>query len=336
MRLIKFYQIGKKLWTSPGALWRALKSKEELMGVVYGENTEYLDALEHALDYLQDRFKILTRIGLKNILWAISIGLLTFWPLLWNWMLPEIRGAIWISMLLVILVSCWIVVNGIFNVRKLGRGNYFKLFSRIKHKPILATPPIAYRETDLKKGLGFRFSLFVLAIAILLNSVIIATPLRPAVVTPIRGGNSYVVPTIKFVCPGTRWEVRPKFYSGDILAVFVAPDEDNIWVIRASYSVRHVDLLKRADNWEAWLKSRLSSMLGNLVSNISVQLSPELDLEERIEAYVETVSDPELLKFIGDALIGQFNEHHEGILLVQGLKMEVAKVSMKEYRKAQQ
>lgn len=168
-----------------------------------------------------------------------------------------------------------------------------------------------------------RLPLILIFAVVILNSIVIASPIKPAIV----GGT--IIEQSQLVRPFTRWESRSRYLIGEKLVLFAAPDEDNIWVLRLTYSVRHIDLLEPAKNWETWLTSRLTSIMNNVYTNVMSTLPLDAD---PTEYYVAMVSDLALLAELGRVMKTQFNDHHKDVMVMQGITIVVEKITLAEYQ----
>lgn len=172
--------------------------------------------------------------------------------------------------------------------------------------------------------------IIILVGVILLNSIVIASPLKPAIV----GGS--IVARSQFVTPFTRWESRPRYLTGEKLVLFAAPDEDNLWAIRLTYSARRVDLFQSIGDWETWLTSRLTTITNNVYTQV-IQFAPAgASVAERTQLYVDAVSDPAFLAELTKVLRSQFNEHYSDILVMQGITMIVEKITLAQYQSSRE
>jgi len=174
--------------------------------------------------------------------------------------------------------------------------------------------------------------LISLILVILLNSILIASPLKPAVLfTTSVVSKHIIVERNTFVFPFTRWESRPRFLTGERNVPFADAGDDNVWIVQLTYSARHVDLLTPAGDWQTWLDNRLTTFLNNIYNGV-VPLAPAgSDKDARVALYVEEISRPATLAMLKDALKSQFNEHYQGLLIVQGLKLEIRRITLAEF-----
>jgi len=166
-----------------------------------------------------------------------------------------------------------------------------------------------------------------LILVTLLNSIIIASPLIPAIIQ----SKQIIVVGNTFIRPFTRWESRPRYLTGDETVAFADATDDNVWVIQLTYSARHVDLFTPVGDWQSWIVNRLTGILNNIYNGV-VQVTPAgSDKSARIALYVDEVSNPTVLAMLKNALKSQFNEHYRGLLIVQGLKLEIRMITLAKY-----
>lgn len=178
-----------------------------------------------------------------------------------------------------------------------------------------------------------KLPIFCLFLVVVLNSVVIASPAYPAIIThgPCRD-RVFEKPTIVF--PFTRWTTRPRFYSGSVVAYFDAIEDKEIWVLKATYSVKHEDISQEVEGWRLWLENVLSNYVVMMKNSFYTIAPANMTNEERVAFLTDNFSDPNLLLEIGNALMVNFNKAHEGLMRARSIRVEVMMLSLDEFLKA--
>jgi len=332
MRTLCYYEKDKTGWISPGELWQALRGDEKLT-ILAPESawlSDILWASDAAADELEQKWRFDAKNSLISVFWCFCAILVLFWPPLAIKM-PEIVQKVLLGLfgagILVEIAS----VAQIWRKKRLLATKDPKIRAA-KRKPANLSPPVAfYRPGANSPPKTAKVAFFCFLALLMLNSVILAFPGRPATVFPFQG-NPYVAKIPHLVVPGTQWQWQQEYYRGSIVAFLAAPeDEKTIWVIRVYYQVWHTDMLQRPGQWRSWMASRMSYFIGQISDNIWQEFPPDIEHEESVRLLVEAFQDPALQVALHDALIVHFNTHHEGVLRLQSVQLEVVEIPVSQY-----
>ena len=326
MKTIRFYNAKGKSWLSPGAYWAAINTKEKVHAIVHGKSIVYLHALNAAKSRLYNSFKRIIQRGATSFFLSIALLFVFMWPPVTSRMIFEIGVTIRIVFLISTLFGLYSVLQGILGIRKIKKIP-FPFFTSETGIP-LPPPPMAHRTIVETKKKYPIIPILLLVFVIFLNSLVIATPTYPAVIS---GALIAERPTL--VVPFTSWVERPRYIDSSGMGVFAVPAENEIWIVQVNYTIYHIDLLKGPYDWETWIEGRINFFSNNVVESIYQDMPVDLTLEEQFEYVKEYFSDRALLESIEGALMGQFAERYEGMqMLVAKAKIEM--LTVQQYQDA--
>jgi hypothetical protein len=328
MNLIRIYRIGTSAWTSPSGLLRAIRAKKKILPVVHGEiDIPWQNAVLLAWMRLYDQYKISRRRSVGNLLFSAAFALVFVWPIVATKIIPEILISIYLLSILSMLVAMSQLM-GSWRVPNVDVGKDF--LTPVKRTALL--PPIQAHRSILSDFRNYRPILpcILLVVAIFLNSVVIASPLHPAVV---HSDTPRVIQSAELVVPGTRWTPRQRYYAEKAMAYFAMPSEEEIWVVRLNYSAKRIDFIEDAEDWQDWMDRRLQSIVRNVTEYVAGGMPAGATADEIIEALVEVFEDEEFLTQMETALREQFNSEYGDVIVLQGVQAECGHINIAEYMK---
>jgi len=332
MRTLCYYEKDKKGWISSGALWRALRSNEEL-SVLAPEATQLskiLWASDAAATELEQKWLFDARNSLTSAFWCFCAILALVWPPLAEKM-PEMVQKVLLGLFGTGILAEIASMAQIWRKRRLLAAKDPKIRAASRKSIKLSPPAAFYRSGAHLPKKTTRIALFCLLALLALNSVVLAFPGRPAAVFPPQG-NPYIVKVPRLVIPGTQWQWRQEYYRGSVVAFLAAPeDEKTIWVVRVYYQVWHADMFQGPGQWRSWMAGRMSYFIRQISDSIWQEFPPDIEHEESVRLLVEAFQDPALQVALHDALIAHFNAHHEGALRLQAVQLEVIEMSVSQY-----
>ena len=317
MKTIRFYTAKGKSWLSPGAYWAAISTKEKIHAIVHGKGIVFTDALNAAQSRLYNSFKRVIQRGTTSFFLSLALLFVFTWSPVTTRMMFEIGAAIRIIFFLSTLLGLYSVLQGILGIRKIKK-TPFPCFTSERGIDLPA-PPMAHRTiVEVKKKYPIIPILF-LAFAFLLNSLVIATPTHPAVIS-----ETTIVEQPTIVTPFTKWVERPRYIASFGLGIFAVPADNEVWVVRVNYTIYHADLLKGPYDWEVWIEGRIGFFANNVIEGIYQDMPADFTPEEQFEFVKEYFSDRALLESIEGALISQFADRYPGMqMLVAKAKIEM-------------
>jgi hypothetical protein len=196
----------------------------------------------------------------------------------------------------------------------------------VRAGPYLAPPPMAHRPPKIPVR-RLTLGISILLVSLMLNSFVIATPTRPAVV------NGEVIEVSRWVVPGTGWEVRLRYLEDTAIAIFAAPDMDHIWVVRLDVDVEHIELFEDPGDWDGLLSSRLNYLVDQYANMFFAQVPAGTGTYETIEIVAGNFQDTDFQAHIKSALRGYFNFEYEGVLAIRGITLTVHCYGYNSYRR---
>lgn len=326
MKIIRFYSAKEKTWISPGAYWAALKTKKKVHAVMHGKMIVFTSALKNAREVLENSFSRMIQRGATSFFLSLALTLIFFWSPITARVLPEIGGVLKLGFFFSTLFGFSTFLQGILNLRKVKTTPFPSFTSETGIA--LPAPPMAHRTiVGVKKRYPIIPILF-LAFVLFLNSLIIATPTHPAVIS----GNTIIErPTL--VTPFTSWVERPRYLESSGMGIFAVPTENEVWIVLVDYTIYHADLLVGPYDWEAWIEGRLNFFANNVVENIYQEMPVEYTAEEQFEYLKELFSDRALLESIEGALMSQFAERYSGMQMLTA-KAKIEMLTVEEYQTA--
>ena len=332
MRTLCFYQPG---WISPSDLWQVLRSGENLSFLVpeYASIDSILAAFDAAAKELKQKWHFDIKNSLISSLWCLCVILVLLWPPLAAKM-PEIVQKVLLGIFGVGILAETVSVIAIRQKKRIlasGKAKIRNSAKKARKVAKLSPPPEFYRSDALLPRKTAKIAVFCLLALLLLNSVVLAFPSRPAVVFPLQG-DPYATKLPAFVFPGTQWQWRPEYHAGNIIAFLaISPDEKTIWVVNITYRVWHLDMLREPGPWRKWAAGRLEWIVGQVSDHIWQSLPPEMKKDERSTILVDAFNDPELKDMLSQAFADHFNEHHNGIMKISVIHLEIVELSIGDY-----
>lgn len=329
MRTLCYYEKG---WMSPGDLWQALRSGEELT-VLAPELTSLssvLRASDAAADELEQKWRLDAKNGLVSAFWCLCATLVLFWPPLAAKM-PEIVQKVLLGLFGAGILAEIVSIIAIRRKKRLMRTKDPKIRAATRKAIKLFPPPEFYRPGTHFPKKSIKVAVFCLLALLLLNSVVLAFPSRPAVVFPI-SGDSYITKLPRVVIPGTKWEWRPEYHAGAVTALLVVPPgEKTVWVVNIAYRAWHSDMLQESGPWQKWGAGRLEWLVGQLSERVWQDMPPEMERDERVTVLVEAFSNAEIQDMLAQAFTDHFNEHHEGVMRLSVVSLDVVEIPLGDY-----
>ena len=331
MRTIRAYKIGHQTWVSPSVLWQAIQSKEDVTVMAHAAGVNIPKALLTAARHVRHVWKSSALAALSGILWSLFVAAVVTWPPVGTRMLSEIQDLTQFAGLAGAVIGGWIVLQSIYRWRKMR----YTLFDfPITVGQMLPPPVDALRQPKYRLP-KLSLAVFFIIAAIVLNSVVIATPLQPAVVWP-GSAEPYITRDLTIVSPFTQWEHRPQYPPGYSIASFVALDDGaKFWVVQMDYYVYRADILEELDDWDTWLDEYVQRVVSSYVSNIRLALEPELTDEQQTARLVELVSSPDSLRQLKEHLVQIFAERYPTLAL-RGVHLDVTLMTLAQARRALQ
>lgn len=329
MRTIRVYKIGHETWVSPSALWGAINSKEDVTVMAHAAGVNIPKALLKAAQHIRYIWKTSALAALSGGLWSLCVAAAATWPAIGALMISEIQAIFQLVGILGAMICGGMVLYSLCMLRKM-RNTLFDFPITIGQK--LPPPAEALRQPKYRLPKLSLAVFFVIAV-IVLNSIVIATPLKPAVVWPASDA-SYITTATTMVAPFTRWEQRSHYPPGQSTTYFAAiEDGAKYWVIQMDYYVYRSDLLEELDDWDAWLDNYTQNVVGSYVANVRLTLGPELTDEQQTAQLVEIVSSSDSLRQLREYLIQSFTERYSTLAL-RGIHLEVTLITLAQLRSA--
>ena len=331
MRIVSFFRKRSKIWVSPGSLWSAIRSGE-LLGIIKPPNVKnetILACFYDAAAFLKQKWLFGVKNSAISVIWCLFAALGLFWPPLMAKM-PEIVRKVLLIGLGTGIGSEIISVIVVLRKKRLLVAGKAKLVEALEKRAIsLKLPPPAafYRSGARFPISSAKTAIFALLAIILLNSVVLAFPGRPAVIS-----DSYIVKRPILVFPGTQWEWRKEYHTGTVIGLLAVPeDEKSIWVVRVTYRAWHLNMLRDPGPWQSWAGGRLNWIVGKISEEVWQSFPPEWSQDERAAEMVKEFRDPELQDVLKEILTNHFNEHHEGIMRLTVIRLEVVEMLIGDY-----
>ena len=329
MRTLCFYQPG---WISPSDLWQVLHSGENLSLLVpeYASIDSILAAFDAAAKELKQKWHFDTKNSLISVLWCLCAILVLLWPPLAAKM-PEIVQKVLLGIFGVGILAETVSVIAIRQKKRILASGKAKIRDSARKVAKLSPPPEFYRSDALLSPKTAKIAVSCLLALLLLNSVVLALPGRPAIVFPLRG-DSYITKLPVSILPGTQWQWRPEYHTGSVVAILaISPNEKTVWVVNITYRVWHSDMLREPGPWRKWAAGRLEWIVGQVSDHIWQSLPPEVKKDERSTILVDAFNDPELKDMLSRAFADHFNEHHNGIMKLSIVHLEIIELSIGDY-----
>lgn len=327
MRTIRVYKVGHRTWLSPSALWQAITSKEDVTIMAHSAGVNIPKALLQAAKHLGYVWKTSALSALSGGLWSLFVAALVTWPKVGTLMISEIQTAIQFVGLLGAVVCGGVIVYSIHGWRKV-RNTLFDYPIAIGQK--LPAPTEALRQPKYRLP-KLSLAIFAIVAVMVLNSVVIATPLMPAVV---QSDEPYITNAVVIVLPFTKWEQRSQYPPGQNTTYFAAVDKgEKYWVIQMDYYVYRADILEELDDWDEWLGSVLRWVVDQDTQSVRLSLGTDLTPEQKTIQLVEIVSNPDRLKQLEGILVDAFAERYPTLAL-RGVHLEVKLLTMAQLRSA--
>jgi len=329
MRTIHVYKVWHDTWLSPGELWQAITSKEDVVVMAHSIGVNIPKALIVAAKHLRFVWKTAALAAFGGGLWSLLIAALATWPIIGALMISEIQVTFQFAGVLGAVVCGGMVVYSIHGWYQL-RHMLFDFPIAIGQK--LPAPVAALRQPKYRLP-KLRLPVVLVVMVIVLNSIVVASPLTPAVVWP-GAGEPYVTNAITMVVPFTQWEQREQYPPGSSVARFVTvSDGEKFWVVEMEYYVYRADILEELDDWDTWLDNALYYLIDQDVRQLRLGLDADFTDEQQTEALVEIVSDPERLNQLGSVLVQFFTTRYPTLAL-RGVHLEVKLMTMAQLRSA--
>ena len=322
MRLIKIY----REWTSPGALIGHTLSEEDITIVNYGPVK--WAALPDAIGKAKKLIWVAMVQGTNNLLWAGALIAGIRWPL------AKIPANIQTFFLVLFGV---VFLFNIYNLIKIGLARRkFDKFNFVDLKqvkgPDLAPPVIALRPGKISVP-SLRRSAMFFVLAVLLNCLVVASPAYPAKI-----GEQYFTKT-QVVAPWVMWESTEKIHYGSMIAIVAAPEVDQIYVARVTYTVHRIDFVESELEWQAWTQSRLSQLITAISNNILQAAPPDLTTSDQLPWLLEMweteieIDGETSLQFLRTVMIANFNSRYSDVFELLSFDIEIIHISLSDYRK---
>jgi len=327
MRTIRIYKIGKDTWLSPSELWQAVNSGEDVTIMAHSAGVNIPKALAQAAKHIKFAWKTSILAAVSGGLWSLCVAALVTWPIIGALMLSEIKIAIQLIGVLGAVVCSGLILYGIRGYRKI-------------HNTLFDFPIIPGQElpapVDALRQPKYRLPKLTLPIAvtiaaIVLNSIVVATPLAPAVVW---ADPSYVTKSVVVVPPFTKWEQRSHYPPGESITYFASIDGgEKYWVVYMEYYVYRADILEELGDWDAWLDMALRWVVDQDTQQLRLQLEPGLTIDEQTTRLVEIVSNPERLQQLEYLMMEIFAGRYPALAL-RGITLEVKLMTVSQLQSA--
>lgn len=325
---IDAYKVNNWWWLCPKAVARARNSEEEVVIVAHTEEVTSFDRSDIfcvianlAARWAQQRLVSFRSNLLMAILYA-ALALVAIWP--------PVRGLArgipsYVALGIVAvgagsrLVSCLLAAKS-----KLKAGKFAP--SLLQGSKQMLPPLQAHNKRIPSRGFPFRRTgiiLLMVIVAILLNSVVIASPSRPAVI------GTRIVFGPELVIPGTSWTSQQVWTSNTIHVAFADGGEDTIWAVKVEYTLKQTDLLQTPEDWDNWMITSMGAVIGRMTKYVWEQnLDPAYTTEQKIADLVASVEETtqDLEEYIAD----QFGEVADGVVLWT-IDVELVKLGLSEY-----
>jgi len=331
MRIVSFFRKDDKIWVSPSSLWSAIQSGE-LLGVLKPPGVTYetiLASFYDAAAILKQKWLFGIKSSIISAIWCTFFTLLLFWPPLAAKMPKTVREVLLFGLGMGIGAEIASTIMILHKRRLLINGKARLIEALDKRAISLKLPPPAafYRsgaDFSIPKA---KVAIFALLAIILLNSVVLAFPARPAVIS-----GSYIVKRPILVFPGTKWEWRKEYHTGSIIGLLAVPeDEKSIWVVRIAYRAWHSNMLRDPGPWHSWMSARLNWLVSRISEEVWQDFAPEMSQDERAAEMVAVFQNPELRDVLKEVLTNHFNEHHEGIMKLSVVRLEIVEMPIGDY-----
>ena len=325
MRTVRFYRVNDKAWLSPTRYLSAVISGDQVTAVDHGETTGAMRAV--AILRASATVVSLLRASLwgtfSGLLYSVALLFLLFYPPLMTAIHPGIQGVCTILTLCAGLMSIHNIIKIIINrISFLWKEKKLKL--NVRSGPHLDPPLIAHKQMTPKKP-SMVLPMMVLVVAIVLNSIVLATPLRPA----IMGDAIYEKP--RLVLPGTEWKAVQR-YPDAVAFHYFYYDGSSLWGVYISYSVEQLDLLSPTPKFRSWMQSYVYSIVSHASNQVAVTFAPDMSDDERRQAYIDFWSDPNNIDQLTTILTSSFNSVYDKVLQMRGIHISVRCISVSEYR----
>lgn len=336
MRTIHFFRkTGDSSWVSPNSLWAALSSDEEIRIVRPPDilDDSLVAASQHAAENLVRGWIVDIKNSGISALWCLAVVFGLLWPPLAAKMPKTVQEGFQAGFFGLFSLEMVYLMQIRRKIRILGQkmANLPEIFNSASKKLKLSPPAGLYYPETVFPSRKARYAIFATFLVILANIVVLAFPGRPAIVFPPQGG-PYIIKRPQIVAPGTKWEWRQEWLQGSSVALIaVAPDEKTVWVARATYKVHHLYLLKEPGPWRRWAAVRLGWIVEQVSSSVWQSLPPEMKDAERIATLVEAFEGDEEEDMLAQIFREHFNEHHDGIMRLSAVHVEVVEISVGDY-----
>jgi hypothetical protein len=332
MRTLCYYRQDKRVWISPSDLWEALRSDEGLC-IIAPELTcldAILVAFGNAAEILMQKWLSDVKNGLISALWCICAILVLIWPPLAAKM-PEVVQEVLLGAFAVGILTETVFAAQFLRKKRLLASGEAKIRAAMRKTTKMFPPAEFHRSGADFPEKSLKIVTLCLLALFLLNSVVLAFPGRPAVVFP-SNGDSYIAKFPQLVIMGTKWEWRKEYYIETAVALLaVSEDEETASVLKIAYRVWQPDILKNPGPWRTWAVSRLEWLTAQISDSIWQNLPPEMEKGARREALMEAYENPELRDMVAQAFVQHFNEHHNGIMKLTVIRLEVVEISLGDY-----
>jgi hypothetical protein len=298
-----------------------------------------VDAEQAIKDALPEIHKALKRGILGRLLmlvWCAALAAFMAWPILFDAMIPELRWALLGTVGLAAVVVLLGIPQGLIGLIKLKSKSTEKFCTELRTRKGPEYQPSMFAFYEPRKISPKAWVPFVvLILAVLLNCIVPASFARPAVIGP------EVTTSLTFVPPWQRWSLKQRFMDEQILSVYFAPDENDIWCVDLRLTIRLTDPVNEPIGWRRWVRVMLDNMVDRATNAYIQAMETGLAIEQVRDALTEIFLEPEIQAAIIKAFSEAFNAKFgaltfpieiQGSLRIQQIDITARHVPMSEYR----
>jgi len=319
VRTIRFYSNAKgQTWLSPTRLVSAVCSGEPIRFIDHttGPAPKFQVAFDGAVKYLRK----LVSVGLWKSLFGLMmitgvLGLLKY-PVVMGRLPSPIPETLFCIVAVFTLVSLAQIVKLIIRYahfelrrRKLFKDGLPHIWRALDYEP----PPMGQRIKRLTRPKMGWAGAFCIAM-VLLNSLVIATPYRPALV------GDQVVETFAVVPLGTNWTMVQRYpFATAVSYAFMSGS--TVWWVQVDYDAEYIDLTRAPVDFETAMANYVASIGNNVYSYIAQAWGPDATDAVRLADISSWYEDEGNIQMLQLWFRTHFNETFDGVLMIRNVRI---------------
>jgi len=324
MKVVHFYSKKGRAWVSPGDWWSVIQHGPDTLKIIkHGFMYGISDAILEAQKILRDMFRAGRTHAVGVALMGFGLAFFMEWPIIH--LMLEIRRGIQALCLISGLIGLFNVFRHSLSLRAMKK--YLPFPDDVQEGIASPPPPGAYREVKISKP-KLNTSIFIVLLALVLNSVVFATYKTPAVVW---AKEPYVVSDVSVTYPWVKWEQRPRIVEGLLISYFTMIGDAELWVVKAEYSVDFRDPYQDIEEADRWMGNVLNYFVDAISTQIQISVPANLEGDEVVEFMAINMSVPDVMQEIEKALNNWFSQKYSDAKL-QWVKVTVEKIKVSEYQ----